>query len=118
MKRKLLLLPLLALPVLFLRAAVPSPQNITFTWVYPTNLTPDDSLVFKIYSSASANAPKPWAVMSTAPSTQRSLVVSVAPSQKYYYIAASNFWGEADPSNVVGTPPSPLSGVLSVTKGP
>lgn len=105
-------------PVLLLTAAVPSPQNIILAWdTYPAaELTPD--LTFKLYTSTDISVPLAnWTVIRTVPGTNTQVTISVIPGRQFFYLTASNFWGESDPSGVLGLPPAPRQGVLTVRKG-
>ncbi len=116
MKKLLTALGAVAVCVL-IHAAIPSPQTITFMWDYQaTNLTSD--MVFKLYTASNPSQPMPWVVIKTIPSPNLSTTLTVVPGQAFYYLTASNFWGESDPSNVAATPALPVSGVLTIRKGP
>lgn len=116
MKKTLIALALAGLCGL-IYAAIPSPQTITFLWDYPTNQLSAD-MVFKLYTASNPTQPLPWVVVKTVPAPSLSTTLNVVPGQAYYYVTASNFWGESDPSNVAATPALPVSGVLSIRKGP
>lgn len=99
-----------------LHGAIISPQNITLHWTYPpSEVTPD--LSFRLYTASVLGGP--WTVLKTIPGTNTQTTISVIPAKAFYYLTASNFWGESDPSTVAGTPAPPVSGgTLSITKGP
>lgn len=65
---------------------------------------------YNVYTSGSRTGP--FTPVGSTPGT--SLNVSVTPGAAYYYVTASNFWGETDPGNIVSTP-SPPSMVQGVT---
>lgn len=110
--KRLALLSLAALSI----AAIPSgPTSITLLWdnqpEYGTNTT------IKLYHSTSLGTPlQQWTVVSSVVDTNM-ITVQVDPGVHFYYVTASNFWGESDPSNVALTPPLPQSGKLQIKLG-
>ncbi len=49
------------------------------------------------------------------PTTGTSLTLNMAPQQAYFFVTASNFWGESGPSNTNATP-APLTNVVTGLK--
>jgi len=77
-------------------------QTIKVVWQYDTNNLPD---VFKLYSSDNIITPPPlWTLEQTIAGTNLSTTITVFPSKKFYYVTASNIWGETGPSNITNTP--------------
>jgi hypothetical protein len=112
--RKLILLCLLWLAPLGVKAA-------TVTLVWDDKLNVDTNGVptadaWYIHSSTSMSIPlDQWVVMTNLTwvdwhartnmiGTNYFLTIQMAPSQKFFYVCPSNFWGEASPSNIAGTP--------------
>lgn len=113
--KKLLPIPLIALPLL-LYAAIQIPQNITLIWSQENPATTD--ITYKVYSSTNLSIPiAQWTLIKLVPGTNYQTTISVTPGRAWYSVTASNFWGETDPSNLAGTPPVPVSGSLSIQKG-
>lgn len=119
MKRLLLLLPLLAVNC-FAAGTPTATNNVTLSWDrYPTNMiTPD--LIIKIYWQTNISTPiAQWTLLTNVSPTNVSCVLKVDMIQQYFFLSPSNFWGEANPSNVVLTPPAPQDGLnLKIARGP
>lgn len=122
MKRLLLLIPLLSI------AWTPPSGNVTLQWVYPTNTYSAD-LVYQIRGTNIISAPiSSWPILTNVPGNTNTLVgtnyvtqciVTIQPGPFFFTCVASNFWGVADPSNVVLTPPLPQSNInLIISRGP
>ena len=113
--------PLLLLVLLTI--VLPSPTRaadatITLAWDYPTNEL-SMTLTFKLYHSETLTLPAAqWTVLTNIPGTSLQVTVPVTISQHYFYLTASNWWGESDPSNVASTPAPPRSGRLTIHRGP
>ena len=92
--------------VAFAAGTVPASKTVSFTWDYDTNSVVD---AFKLYTSTNVNAPSTnWTLIGTVSSSIRAINLSnVAPAQAWYFVTASNMWGESLPSNIVGTPQPP-----------
>lgn len=83
-------------------------NSVTLAWDgYPpgelsTNLT------FKVYSSTNPAVPLTnWQVFTNVVGTNTSVVIVMQPEQRFFFVTASNLWGESTPSNVAGSPPPP-----------
>lgn len=66
------------------------------------NPNPDSDGVqaYKLYQATSVIGP--WTHVASTANT--SLVVNLAPGQYFFFVTASNFWGESGPSNITNTP--------------
>jgi len=96
----------------FLYSAPPN-GNIRCEWDYaPTEVT---NVVFRLYRST--DAVNYTVLTNVVGSTNVDLVVT--PGKNWFYVTASNFWGESTPSNIASTPAAPnASGNLKTTKLP
>jgi len=105
---------LLALP---LNAGIGTNETVTLTWDYPAaDLSPD--LTFRIRHSTEADLPfAKWSVLTNVAGTNLSVTLNLEPGQHYFYLTATNWWGESDPSNIASTPPRPRSGALRIHRG-
>jgi hypothetical protein len=112
MKKLFALATLLAMVGLAAFADVPMvPTPITIAWNYPeTNI--DNTFVLHVSSVAAA--PLPWPGITNIAGTNLSVTISPIPSRMFYYVTASNFWGDGPPSIVMGTPSAPTN-VLGTT---
>jgi hypothetical protein len=109
MKKLILLLLLVALPSL---AALRT--NVTLVFDYPVNEL-STNLTFKFYSSTNAAAPlASWTLFAAVPATNTTYTFPLQPQQRFFFVTASNYWAESDPSSVASTPVPPRSGVLSI----
>lgn len=83
---------------------------VTLSWDYDTNNLPD---AFKLYSSTNLSEPATnWTPIATLSGTIRNVTISNIPKQEcWFYVTASNWWGESLPSNIawVPQPPSEVS---------
>lgn len=115
----LVLLALLNVKGCHLWAAPISTNGVILMWDYPTNLL-STNLVFKLYSSTNATAPlSTWALVKTIPGTVTATSFPMQPEARFFVMTASNFWGEANFSNVAATPAAPRSDVtLSIAPAP
>lgn len=83
-------------------------NTITLTWdTYPSNAAD----VLKVYSSTNLSfSLSNWPLIATVSTTNVSLTISNIVSQQcWFYMTASNWWGESPPSSVVGTQQTPGS---------
>ena len=117
--KPLLFLPFLLLGLLAGQAAPPT-GSITFFWDYPSAYL-ETNLVFRLYTSTNITTPLTnWTVIGSVNglaalgtngigtnTSKLRLSVKIEPGQHYFVMKASNFWGEADFSNVVSTPALP-----------
>lgn len=93
-----------------------SPADITLAWDYPTNEL-GTNLTFKIHSHTNVTAPpQNWAVTEVV-GTAAMVRVTMVPERRFWFVTASNFWGETPPSNIADTP-KPTTNVtgLKLTK--
>ena len=106
----------------------PVPVTVVLLFDYPTNEV-DTNIVFILHGTTNATTPiQQWpvdATLSVAPFWSNGVVnvpiqgdhfvFSVSqptlPGIKFWYVTASNFWGESFPSNVLAMPPAPRSDV-------
>ena len=91
-------------------------EVVTLAWDYPsaevTNIA-----AFKVYQSEDVSRPlREWPLLTNV---SGALQVSflLEPGRHFFFVTASNFWGESDPSNVASTPALPRSGVVSIRRG-
>lgn len=95
----------------------PVATKITLMWDYETNQVSPE-LVFKLYSSTNMTVPLTnWTVLAVVPGTNRSVTLPVEPGVRFYALTASNWWGESDFSNAVGTPAAPVASALGIRPG-
>lgn len=84
--------------------------NVTLQADYPTNAVSTD-LSFNLYSSTNAALPlSSWSVLTnvTYPGcmvngTNVQVTVPIQPGNMFFYMTASNWFGESNPSNVTNT---------------
>lgn len=108
MKLKTNLIVAVALLALAFTGA-PLRNTITFTWgpYSPSEL--NTNLTFRIYSSFDVAVPLTnWALFTNA-SGVTNITVAMTPTNRYFFITASNLWGESSPSAVASTPAPPRS---------
>lgn len=119
MKTKVLLflaLLILCICIVSARAGVASgPTPVTLGWNPQPQL--DSNAVFKLYGSTNVSLPvTQWTYLTSAPAVTVSgtnswpttnLVVTMTPGMFFFYLTASNFWGESGPSNGTSTPAVP-----------
>ena len=112
----------MSLCALFL-TAVPSPagttatNDITLAWDYPASEL-STNLSFKLYHSVNPAQPlAQWTPITNIAGTNLSVSLPVEVGVHFFYLTASNWWGESDPSNVASTPPPPRSGILGIRRG-
>jgi len=111
MKNRKTLMVILAL--LSIAAVQMTPTPITLAW----NPQPDADAYY-VYASTNVAAPMPWAPITNTPAlVAPSVTIQPVPSRMFYYVTASNFWGESGPSNTIGTPAVVTNSSLSIRKG-
>lgn len=66
----------------------------------------DTATGYKIYWSSNAGLAKPWPVLGTTPASVLS-ITNTAAGRFYYYITATNQFGESDPTDVAYRPGNP-----------
>lgn len=86
--------------------APPLKNSVSLSWDYDTNNAPD---VFKLYTSTDITTPTTnWTLVATVSGNIHNATISNIPAQQaFYYVTASNWWGESNPSNIAGTPQIP-----------
>jgi hypothetical protein len=91
-------------------------STIGLQWDQATNSAPD---LFKLYTTTDISTPlTDWKLVATVSGEIHNITISnIEPIQAYFYLVASNWWGESLPSNVAQTPPIP-SDVRGLTIGP
>ena len=83
--------------------------KVTLVWDYPVSEM-TTNLTFKVYSSTNIIIPLTnWVVLTNIVGTTNSVKVQITPGACFFYVTASNFWGESNPSNVASTPVLPRS---------
>ena len=117
MKHSLLLSTALLAPLQPLSAGTLASDTVTLAWDYPlAELT--TNLTFKLYHSTNpAIPPTQWTPFTNIVGTNLSAALSIDVGVHFFFLTASNWWGESDPSNVASTPPPPRSGVLVIRRG-
>lgn len=106
------LLNLITLTILAMGAPVMPGEmrnSVALSWDYDTNNAPD---VFKLYSSGDISSPLTnWPLVATVSGNVHDISIgNLVPQQAWFYVTASNWWGESLPSNLAGIP-QPPSGV-------
>jgi hypothetical protein len=101
-------------------APIPTgPTSLTLAW------DPEPGIdTFKLYASSSLQVPlASWVLLTNVPGTVVSATNSypatnaqivVLPGSMFYYLTASNLWGETGPSNITNTPPIPVATNLNL----
>ena len=109
---------LFPLTLLALGPAFTPSGRINLSWSYPTNEF-DTNLVFRVYSSTNAtDFLTNWSVLTNVVGTNLSATVTIAPGARFFFMTASNFWGESNPSEVASTPALPRSDSrIGITRG-
>lgn len=108
--RKIITFLAMAVAALAALAVVPFPNqfknSVSLTWDYDTNSVPD---VFKLYSGTDLLVPmNEWPLVATVSGNVHNITVSnLAPQQAWFYVTASNWFGESVPSNLAGVPQPP-----------
>lgn len=92
--------------------AIPTgPTSVTLAW------DPEPGIdVLKIYASTNVSAPvNTWTVLTNIPGVvsnsypATNVQVVIQPGQMFFYITASNLWGETGPSNITNSPVVPVA---------
>lgn len=103
-----------------LAVVVPGPtpvrNSVSLTWDYDTNNVPD---VFKLYTSTNLALPTTnWTLVgSVSGAIQNISITNINQQQQWFFVTASNWWGESDPSNIAGIPQPPsVVGNLQISK--
>jgi DNA-binding CsgD family transcriptional regulator len=107
---------LVLLPALLLLAftGIPLRNSVTFLWNYPASEL-STNLTFRIYASSDVIVPSTnWTVLTNVVGTNLQVTVPMQPTNLFFFITASNLWGEGPPSAVVATPPPPRNGSLTI----
>lgn len=82
---------------------------VTLHWSYPTNEL-STNLLFRVWHSTSVAAPRPWQNITNVVGTNLQVTINVQTCGFHaFYLSASNFWGDSDPSEVATTPPLPVA---------
>lgn len=72
----------------------------TVTLMWDASPGPQEVDGYRVYQST--NIAGPWSLVATTTATNVSLNVTQA--AYFWYVTATNFWGESDPSNLAHTP--------------
>ena len=117
MKYCWLLCAALLAPVTPLLADTPGSDTVTLVWDYPSAEL-NTNLTFKLYHSINPTLPlAQWTPFTNIAGTNLSVALSIDVGVHFFFLTASNWWGESDPSNVASTPAPPRSGVLMIRRG-
>lgn len=88
-----------SIAILILSAMWASGAGVLLEWEpSPTN---QQVTAYYIYRANAVSGP--WACVASATTTNYALAMT--PCEAYFYVTASNFWGESVPSNILSTPP-------------
>ncbi len=91
--------------------AAPVKNVATLYWDYPTNEVANVS--FNVYFSTNISTPSTnWTVITNVPATTN-VVVPIAPGNNFWFVTATNEWGESIPSN---TATATVARIISGTK--
>ena len=89
-----------------------SPQTIRLIWNGQAQVD-----AFKIYGTNDITAPLTnWPLLITVPGNVTQALYIMQPGQTFFYVTASNFWGESGPSNVTNTPTVATNPVAGITR--
>jgi hypothetical protein len=94
MIRRILSLFLLTVPALA--------ADLTFFW--EANDPAEEVIAYRLYSATNVTGPYTLAATTTNGLQTNLAVTNVVQGQGFYYVTASNFWGESVPSAGVNTP--------------
>jgi hypothetical protein len=94
----------------------PPLHQVTLAWDYgnvPENsdtnviwlITDPDTFILR--ATNNLTAPLPWPVVTNVSGSNRTVTISMLPGRRFFYLTASNYWGESDASNTAMTPPRP-----------
>lgn len=96
-----------AASILVAFTGAPLRTSVQFAWQYPTNQL-STNLTFRLYASPDAAAPATnWLVVTNVVGTNLGVTLPLAPTNLFFFVTASNLWGESNPSQVVSTPAPP-----------
>ncbi len=94
-------LPAVVVSLALMTGVLFAPPNghIRLLWDYPV----DADTTFNIHYSTDLAVPMTsWLVLTNVSTTNVDL--DITPGKMFFYVTATNFWGESDPSNVAHTP--------------
>jgi hypothetical protein len=96
-------IPFVAVALLVSVVRATPPATLVATIDLGTNSTADIDAI-KVYWSPTPAAPLPWQLLSVAQGPTTNVVFPFTPQRGYFYVTASNMWGESGPSNVTNVP--------------
>lgn len=92
--------------------------NVTLVWDYPATEL-NTNLTFKLYSSTNITVPLTnWPVATNVPGTITNVTLPIQPGMTFYFVTASNEFGESDPSNTVTGQVARSGSKVKITPGP
>lgn len=77
--------------------------EVKIDWDYPQDEM-GTNLVFIISSHTNANEPLTNWFRIVVPGTSTTARAVMVPERRFFFVTASNFWGESGPSNIADTP--------------
>ena len=81
--------------------------RVRLAWDYPTNEL-STNLVFRLYTSTNSMLEATnWTVLTNVVGTNLSVDIRIVPGERFFFLTASNFWGESFLSNIASTPALP-----------
>jgi len=95
---------------LFILFALPLlADDLKLTWDYPEEEKADID-VWKLYHTSSLEEPIAWSLYGTYPVdlTTNLITVDIQPGREFFYLTASNYWGESMPSNTARSKFNPV----------
>lgn len=113
-----MLVRLLLLILLLAGAAVAGTNRpVTLLWDYPL-AEQTTNIVFVLHATNLLSAPLTnWPIAAVVPGTNTTVTLPSAQGWQFFYVTASNDWGESDPSNTVGLQtPRPPTNLLARPK--
>lgn len=88
---------------------LPPVYPVQLAFSYPTNRL-GTNLWFNVYHTTNIADPLgTWGQITNFPGTGTVFAVSIVPGEHFFFVTASNFWGESIASNLTNTPPLPLN---------
>lgn len=79
-------------------------SKVKLIWDYPADQI--TNVTFNLHYSTNISVPLTnWPTLTNVSTTNVDL--DTQPGAYFFYVTASNFWGESDPSNVASTPAAP-----------
>jgi hypothetical protein len=88
---------------------VPMPK-VEFAWEYPSQEL-STNLTFRLYCATNIAEPRSnWVFLREVVGTNLQMSVLIEPGHRWFFLTASNLWGESDPSNPCATPHPPRVG--------